>query len=296
MKYFYGYQHKKNYFEGWYLKHQNTDFTFACIPSYHIHKDGQQAISLQIVTPDKAYAVRYPAEVFYAYKDTFHVQIGSNIFSENFTTLHINTPDLQLNGTLTYTNFTPPKFDIMGPFKNIPFMQCKHGISSMKHQVNGTLELNGITYLFRQAVGYIEKDRGKAFPTGYLWFQCNQFKRQFQSSIMISIAQIPFGPIKFTGCICSIRMNNKEYCLATYKGVKIETYSPKEIILKQGDYLLKINILKDKPLPLNAPIEGKMGRTIDESLECTAAIYFQDKENIIINETTPFASYEYCYM
>ncbi len=46
MKYFYGYEKTKTYFEGWYCKIQTENEAFAFIPSYHINYDGNRVASL----------------------------------------------------------------------------------------------------------------------------------------------------------------------------------------------------------------------------------------------------------
>ena len=62
--------------------------------------------------------------------------------------------------------------DIMGSFRFFAGMQCAHGVVSMEHSLSGTLELNGRQLEFSDRTGYIETDRGRSFPSEYLWTQC----------------------------------------------------------------------------------------------------------------------------
>ena len=63
------------------------------------------------------------------------------------------------------------KYDIMGPFVWVPFMEW-HSVYSVQHAVNGTVWINGETYVFQNAHGYWEGDKGRSFPKEYLWTQC----------------------------------------------------------------------------------------------------------------------------
>lgn len=46
----------------------------------------------------------------------------------------------------------------MGPFSFVPFMEYYHGILSMDHNIEGSLEHNGKIISFDQGKGYMEKD------------------------------------------------------------------------------------------------------------------------------------------
>ena len=52
----------------------------------------------------------------------------------------------------------------MGPFSYLSFMECYHGILSMKHSLEGTLSWNGQLIDFTNGIGYLEKDWGSSFP------------------------------------------------------------------------------------------------------------------------------------
>ena len=60
----------------------------------------------------------------------------------------------------------------MGPFRFLPGMECSHGVISMGHALEGTLTLNGAVLDFAGGTGYVETDRGRSFPSAYLWTQC----------------------------------------------------------------------------------------------------------------------------
>ena len=55
----------------------------------------------------------------------------------------------------------------MGPFRFIAGMECSHGVISMMHSLEGTIEINGEIVDFSGGTGYIETDRGRSFPSAY---------------------------------------------------------------------------------------------------------------------------------
>ena len=108
--------------------------------------------------------------------------------------IHIYTDSLDAEGMIRFGRMSPIRYDIMGPFRYIPFMECRHSVFSMQHTVNGRLRINGVDYIFQDGTGYIEGDRGYSFPKHYAWTQYG-----FNGgSLMLSVAEIPLGPASFT--------------------------------------------------------------------------------------------------
>lgn len=173
MNSFHGARKKRRYFEGWYLKQQSGGETIALIPAVHIDQKGIPTASLQIITDEAAHSLTFPIQDFQADPRRFCVQIAGNTFCEKGILLNLHTKQLSLTGKLRFGPFTPPISDIMGPFRFVPFLQCRHSVISLSHPVNGFLELNGKRYSFENGTGYLEGDRGRSFPATYLWSQCN---------------------------------------------------------------------------------------------------------------------------
>jgi len=168
-------------FEGWYYKHQAKDGpSLAIIPG----RAADHAFVL-INTGSMSHHIRYPLS---EYRRGEILRVGSNTFSQHSITLDI--PELNLAGAIKYTNLTPIRYDIMGPFKFFP-MECRHSITSMRHTLHGNVTMNGIVHDYSGGLGYIESDSGRSFPSGYAWVHCNDFRKD--CSIMASVAQIPFS-------------------------------------------------------------------------------------------------------
>ncbi len=279
------------YFEGWYFKHQNRQGQIlALIPAFHTDREGRRTASLQVISGDRSWWLEYPeAQVS---RQPFQVQIGRCCFGSHGMELQIRREGLSLQGALQYGPFTPLRSDIMGPFRFFAGMQCSHGVISMGHSLSGTLELNGERLDFTGGTGYIETDRGRSFPNKYLWTQC-VWDGAEQGSLMLAIAAIPLPVGSFTGCICSVLYQGREYRLATYRGARIEAWSPSGAAIRQGRYRLEAELLNEQRQPLRAPVEGSMERTIHESLRAEVHCRFRQGNRLLFQHTDPCASFEY---
>ncbi len=276
---------KRNYFKGWYFKCTGENQTIAFIPSFHC---GNNAF-LQIITDDSAFYLPFSR---LKYRETpLSVKIGNNVFSEKGIKLDIKTDKMTARGALRFGEISPIRYDIMGPFKFVPFMQCRHSVYSMSHSVNGKIILNGKRYEFHNGKGYIEGDCGTSFPKRYVWTQCH-----FENvSLMLSAADIPLYGVCFTGIIGVIMLNGKEYRIATYLGAKLKYIGKNTITVLQGGYELTARLIKKNAHPLSAPINGEMCRTIHESASCTAYYRFSYKGITICEFTSNRASFEFEY-
>ncbi len=276
------------YFYGWYFKCQSETQTLAIIPAYHKSKSGSSC-SIQLITNDGAWNLSFPYHTLSNH--SFPISIAQNYFGQDGIRLSIRTSDCCAFGFLRFNTLSPIRYDIMGPFHYLPFMQCRHSVLSMRHSVHGSLTIQGIRYTFTDGIGYIEGDRGYSFPKHYIWTQCF-----FQNgSLMISVAHIPMGFFHFTGVIAIIHWNNNEYRLATYLGAKIVKIKNREIVIQQKNWILSAKLLESHAHPLLAPVKGAMKRTISESVSCCASYCFRQDAQTLFSFETNQASFEYEY-
>jgi len=277
----------KTGFDGTYFKHQKGENTISLIAG--ISKNDHAFI--QIITNRDSYYIKYPLSDHVLGRE---IKIGDNSFSEAGVKINIAEETISLYGEIKYNKLTPLRYDIMGPFKYLP-MQCRHKISSLHHKLSGSLILNGETIDFTEGTGYIEGDSGTSFPKNYVWIQCNDFREK--ACITASVADVPFMGTNFRGCICVVYLNNIEYRLATYLGVKILAYSEKQIILKQGNLLLEIEIDEnantEAGYKLMAPEKGEMKREIRERIMCGAGFKFMKDGKVLLARHSGKASFEY---
>ncbi len=262
---------RKN-FCGWYFKCQSDTQSLAVIPATHGGTN-----SIQLITDSGAY--------------NFTGDTGNCIFGRDGIRLNISENGLTSVGELSFGRLSPLKYDIMGPFRYVPFMECRHSVLSMRHRVDGEILINGTPYSFDGDLGYIEGDRGCSFPSEYAWTQCFFG----DGSLMLSAADIPFAGRHFTGIICAILWGGKEYRLATYLGAKAVKISDGEVMVRQGKYTFSARQLGQSRHTLNAPLGGDMVRTIHESISCPAAYRFEKSGKVLFEFESDKASFEFEY-
>lgn len=277
-----------NYFCGCYYRCQSARHSLAIIPSFH-KTSKSNFCAIQLITDTESFHIEFPSSSLQKQNDWFI--IAENRFSKKGIQLDIKMPELCVNGSLRFGAFTPIRYDIMGPFRYVPFMQCYHRVYSMKHSVNGKISINNTTYAFQNAAGYIEGDKGRSFPKEYIWTQCS-FPN---GAVMLSIADIPLGSLHFTGVIGIIYLNGVEYRLATYLGAKAIKITSEEIIVRQGNCSLIVNPQDISGHPLQAPIGGAMIRTIHEHPSCSVNYRFEKNGITILELNVPNAAFEYEY-
>lgn len=262
---------RKN-FCGWYYKCQSDTQTLAVIPATH---GGRQ--SVQIITDSGVWS--------------FSENLENCLFGSDGFRLNLYENGVSAVGEVRFSGLTPLKNDIMGPFKFVPFMQCRHSVVSMRHRVDGEIIINGEKYSFSDGLGYIEGDRGFSFPSKYLWTQ-NFFGG---GSLMLSVADIPFAGRHFTGVIAAVLLNGKEYRLATYLGARAVEIADGKAVIRQGGYTLSARLIEMRARALKAPVSGSMVRTVHESPSCRAAYRFEKNGKILLELQTDRASFEYEY-
>ncbi len=278
-------------FYGWYMKCQSETDTLAVIPAIHRTKH-YRTCSIQFITDDSVYTARFPGKAFCLRGKT--ISMGKNYFSQKGMSLSVDAPGLSAKGMLQFGPVTPLRYDIMGPFALLPFMECRHHVWSMRHTVQGTVYINDRCFSFQNALGYWEGDSGRSFPKRYAWTQC-MFP---QGSLMLSVADIPMAGIHFTGIIGVILWKGQQYRLATYLGAKPVMIKNGILRIVQNDMRLEVRLLKKTSQafqPLKAPVMGKMTRTIHESAACTAYYHFQKAGQTIFSFKSSQASFEYEY-
>lgn len=278
----------KDRFCGWYFKCQSDRQTLAVIPSIHtVH--GQRFSSIQLIADDASWHASFPGSLFRTH-DTF-LSIGKNRFSPQGLHLDLRSPGLHAVGDLSFGPLTPLRYDIMGPFSFVPFLECRHRIYSIKHTVTGEIRINDIPYVFRRGAGYLEGDRGSSFPKEYVWTQCS-----FPGgALMLSVADIPLGLCRFTGVISVILLQGREYRLATYLGAKAVKIEGGDVTIRQGNMTLSAKLIEPSGHRLQAPVGGAMARTIHEHPSCRAFYRLQKGNELLFQQEVSNASFEYEY-
>ena len=268
----------KRGFEGWYFKHQKDGDMIALIPGR-----AESGAFVQMISDGGSRQFDLPE--LSVWGDT--IRAGNCFFSPRGCSIEL--PGVR--GEIAYGPLTPLRSDIMGPFRFFP-MECRHGVLSMAHTLRGSLNVDGVPHDFDGGTGYLEKDSGTSFPRSYLWLQCSDFPEP--CSIMVSIAEIPFCGMHFTGCICALVHRGREYRLATYNGVCIRAAGEQHICLSQGGLLLEVDLSPSQSgHPLRSPVGGQMSGVIRESSNAWIHVRLWDRRQPVLDLSSPHAVHEY---
>lgn len=295
---------KKNYFEGWYYKHVSADLrhTFSFIPGISLNETDPHAF-IQVINGSTGYSqyITYPLEEFSWEKRRLYLKVGQSVFTDSYISLNISSTDLNINGKLEYKNivhypktlFSP---GIMGWYSFVPFMECKHGMISVNHDLSGELLINSDMVDFYEGKGYIEKDWGTSFPESWLWIQANNFN-DHDTSLSFSVAKIPWRNKFFIGFIAFLYFGGRFYRFSTYNGASItELYrSGKSVFLTMKDkrFKLRIKLVRNNTAEIKAPVSGMMTRKIKESIDSRVSLALHDHEGkIIYTDTSQRAGFE----
>ena len=278
----------KCYFEGWYFKNSGKDGCISFIPGINIENCKKSAF-IQVITNSSSHYISYPFDEFEFSYEPFSISIKNNFFSLDFIKIDIHDKNVTIKGELRYKNHTKIAKNklnpnIMGPFSFLPFMECKHAILSMNHDISGFLTINDINYNFNNGIGYIEKDWGTSFPSSYLWAQSNNFEHK-NTSLFLSVATIPISLFSFTGFICVFVLDEKEYRFTTYNSSKIlkcrTSKNNFNIKFKNKDYILHVYSNNKNSFSLKAPRCGSMEKEIYESIDSNIHVSLYQKDVVL---------------
>ena len=296
---YHGWGKNEKFFEGWYYKivSENQEHKLAIIPGIAMDKKGNKQAFIQVLDGKNLEASyhKFLADDFKPKPRKHNLSIKKNRFTEN--SIEIDLPDLK--GKLKFKQRNPWSSsilspNIMGPFSFVPFMECYHGILSMDHEIEGTLEYKNKKLSFDNGRGYTEKDWGHSFPEGYVWMQSNHFSKP-GVSIKASIAKIPWLGSSFIGHIAGVLIDGKLIEFTTYNGTKLKkcSISSKEVYLEMENKKHSLYILakREEATSLAAPIAGFMDARIEESMNAQIEVKLTNKKsNIVLLEDTGFSA------
>lgn len=195
----------------------------------------------------------------------------------------------ELEVDVKFEDITPlvpykPYNTIMGPVGFLPRLECEHSVVSLYHNVSGYIKRNEqLTNI--NGLGYMEKDYGISMPNWWIWLQAMNAKGQ---SFMISIANVPYLKMPFTGILGFFKDDNEQQIFASYNGTKVTKYIKEQnkVIItvenKKFKYSLVINY--DKLLELKSPVNGKMNRDIMEGIDSNLSLIATNKLNQTFKE------------
>jgi len=279
---FQGNLRKINYFEGWYFKQVTADISgvLSIIPGVSLTKNPHAFIQVIDGISGDTHYIEYPLSDFRADKRHLALQIGENHFGTEGIILHIDRPDLTLKGRIGFINpvtwpwrlWAP---GIMGWYSFVPKMECYHAVVSIDHSLEGKVKYQNRDLDFDGGRGYIEKDWGTSMPESWIWLHTNTFQSR-GTSVMLSIAKIPWRKSYFTGFIAFVLHWGRIYRFTTYNHSRIIAFhlhnQDLRVIFQNGNLTLEVKAHQKVAGSLKAPVKGLMERYIKESIDSDVEI------------------------
>ncbi|SFC72726.1 Tocopherol cyclase [Alkalibacterium subtropicum] len=278
------------YFEGWYVKTTDAeqDFSLALIPGMALFSEKECFVQYNLYYKGKSVSgkITYPVEEFTIVSEPYSVLMPLFVLSEKGVKAHLKDEENDLLIDLNFGDFLPLRQSlfspsIMGPLEYIR-VPCSHDIVSMRHEVRGTVTVNGEKITLDKGTGYMEKDRGSTFPDRYIWAQSNSFIEDEESALSLAVADIDFNVFDLTGAIAVFHDGIKEHRFASYQGTlckvtmdeNLEGYT---VYLKDYSKSLKVKVSLQHSHELIAPMSEGMDYPIKETMKAEIRVTFQEK-------------------
>ncbi len=273
------------FFEGWYYKLVDAtgEHPLALIPGVFRGRDASERHAfVQVLDGARgtAHYCRFPESRFAVEPRALDARVANSRFTSERISLDIQEPDCQLTGELrlgplTAWPATAASPGVMGWYAWAPFMQCYHGVVSLDHALEGTLNYNGRALDFSGGRGYIEKDWGRAFPAAWIWMQTNHFA-QTEVCLTASIAIIPWLWTSFAGFLIGVWQAGKLHRFTTYTGARIERLEVADQhvrwVVSDRKLRLEIDAKRAAGAELLGPSQVAMGVRVAETLSSEIGI------------------------
>ena len=291
---YHGFYKRPPFFEGWYYKLVSEDekYLYAIIPGIILGEKAHAFIQVLNGVSGKSTYHTFPIEAFWASKEHFEVQIGSNRFTAQEISLDLQDALGQIAGELHFRGGSPWPVSplspgIMGWYAWVPRMECYHGVLSFDHIIQGRLEIDRAEINLNGGRGYIEKDWGQSFPAAWVWFQTNHFSTP-TTCLTASVAIIPWVKSAFRGFIVGFWHQELLYKFATYSGARIERLEIGEHrvdwIVRDRDFRLEMSAQQAPGGLLLGPTKVEMGKRVAETLSATVDVRFSQISGEVLFE------------
>lgn len=280
---------KSNHFEGWYFKLVDAEERqpYAFMIGVFLGEDRHAFIQVLDGRTGRSVYHRFDVREFSAAHDRFDVRIGRNRFHAGGLSVELGRSDRTAEDAMRgeiklgeWTRFPSSLLSpgAMGPYSFVPFIQCNHGLLSMDHALHGTLEVQGKPISYDRGRGYLEKDWGSSFPTGYTWAQCNHFDSP-ATAVTVAVATSPFLGMKLHGFVAGFLFRGQVHPFRAYMGSVIEhlqiTDTEMQLRLRNRTHRLEVSVQKKSAnAVLLAPYEGKMRERVAETMSSTMELRF----------------------
>ena len=287
----------EQFFEGWYYKCTDPAIgNFAVIAG--ISQNEQQAQAFIQIAHSSAVSgyYAYPISAFHYREEPFRVQIGDNVFTKE--QIHVKIASIGLELQLRFTKQMPLPHSvlqpsIMGPLLYLPYLPCYHHIAALRSEVQGMISMQGSKTEIKQAYGYIEKDYGVSFPSGYAWAHgCSK-----EAMFVVAVAMVPFEKnTERLGFFAVLQVQDKIYRFSSYQLGMVRRFShyQSKLYIEVEQCLTQVSFHMEYQdgCMLKAPKQGGMDAVVEESLHCKAIVVMERRGTVLFDEVFDMATSE----
>lgn len=230
---FQGRRKRHPYFEAWHFNHVAFDAlkhrTLSVLAGIVRAAQGEWAFIQTVHGPrcESRFFV-FPLSDFSYSDNPFELRIGANRFSLDGMRLDLKDDQGGVRGELRYPKPVQPRSfqSLIGTrelYGLAPFLKCRHGIESMRHEIDGAVDIGKEHLSFDGGHGYLEKNWGRSLPRAWIWIQSNEFSPAFgPASFSFSLARVQMLGSMLTGFMCLFNLAGESYRFASYRGGKVE--------------------------------------------------------------------------
>lgn len=268
-------------FEGFYFKgYQKDGILLVIICGYSKSRSGSHAF-LQVSTPENGTQYfEYELSSINRQEGTFNFDIGPHSFSNKG--ISINEEDCKI--AIEFTQFFKwPRSilnpSIMGLLGHVPRVECKHDIVSPGIVLKGSARINGSTYKFTNASGYIDKNWGESFPKSYYWGHITGFTDP-SISIQFTKGYPLWGRWRVPVYVGFLKIGENIHTFHSWKIDKMTLINVghHEIYLENRKWKVTVKLNPGIPLNLRAPSKGSLNDKIVEHAGGNAIVRITRRE------------------
>lgn len=230
----------------------------------------------------------FPRELFYASNDSFKLNLEGNEFSD--VKIKLNLPELKAEIKLEVQDQWPKTLfspNIMGPLSYWPYLDCNHGVISLRSELNGFIDFRGRRVNLDNGMAYLEKDWGRSFPKAHIWMQASRFCNS-KASLSIAIAKMKVAGLPITGFGAILLLDGKHYLFTSYNLSRVNILEAKddtlEIDFKSSKYHLNVKASAADWMKLKSPNVHGMDGTVQESLKARLSIALFRNQKLIYKD------------
>ncbi len=304
-EFYQGSRRARGYFEGWYAKHVTMDlgesWSFILAISRGENRGDAHSI-LQVIegATGRTWWQEGPVDEFQSSTSRFLVRVGKAELSWEGLKLDIGVEGQHFLGEIGFRRpkrlpfhiFSP---GVMGPFSFLPFMECRHGLISLDHELEGGFSIDGRRVDMEGGRGYLEKDWGSSMPKDWIWTQSNNFPAT-GDSFMFSVATIPWLGASFPGFLCAGSLSGRTVREATYTGARLEELVVEDrkvqLAVTNRDERFEIEVERSLAGILKAPVKGSLSRRITESVDAVLTLRWTKGGKVLFEGSAPKAGLE----